>query len=278
MARSTERRTTLANMSTSGSSFTLDDAFTSLPTSLRARLLTRYRDLKSAYINGQYDAAGLRAGRLAEVLLRVLQHELTGKHVPLGSKIENFAEECAKLQRLPKTSGVESLRVIIPRAINFLYTLRNKRGIGHEGGDVEANVIDAATCVRVADWCVAELLRVVHTLSLEEAQALLDAIAEREVPQVWAVAGVKRVLNTGLTYKEQTLLLLYADPDTAVPTEDLLAWTEYARPSLYKRDVLNPLHKARLVEYDRTNEQVRLSPTGASEVDTKILPKIGRRG
>lgn len=262
-------------MSTSGNSFNLDDAFTSLPSSLRDRLLERYRDLKSAYVNGQYDAAGLRAGRLAEVLLRVLQHELTGSHIRLGSKIRNFSDECATLERLPMTSGVESLRVIMPRAINFLYTLRNKRGIGHEGGDVDANAIDAATCVRVSDWCVAELLRVVHTLSLEEAQALLDAIAEREVPEVWAVAGVKRVLDSSLSYKEQTLLLLYGDPDTAVPVEDLFEWTEYSRFSLYKRDVLKPLHKARLIEYDQTNGQVQLSPTGANEVDTKILPKLG---
>jgi len=263
-------------MSTNGSSFTLDDAFTSLPATLRDRLLRRYRDLKSAYVNGQYDATGLRAGRLAEVLVRVLQQELTGTYTLLGSSIGNVADECAKFERLPKASGVESLRIIIPRAINFLYTLRNKRGIGHEGGDIDANIIDAATCVRVADWCVAELLRVVHTLSLEEAQALLDALAEREVPKVWSVAGVKRVLDPSLTYKEQTLLLLYADPDVAVPTEDLYAWTEYSRSALYKRDVLTPLHKARLVEYDRTNEQVRLSPSGAERVDTEILPKLGQ--
>ena len=265
-------------MSTSASDLSLDDAFTDLPAGLRNRLLKRYRELKSAYVNGQYDACGLRAGRLAEVVLRILQHELTGTYTPFGTKINNFSDECQKLERQPKTAGVEGLRVIMPRAINFLYTLRNKRGIGHEGGDVDANEIDAATCVRVADWCLAELMRVVHSLSLEEAQALLDAIAEREVPQVWSVAGVKRVLNTSLAYREQTLLLLYADPEAAVPSEDLFDWTEYSGLATYKRDVLRPLHKKRLVEYDKTNEHVRLSPTGIDLVEKTILPKVRGSG
>jgi hypothetical protein len=171
-------------MSTGQGEPSLETALSSVPGALRSRLLARYRELKAAFVNGQYDACGLRAGRLAEVLLRVLQDELTGGYTPLGSRLGQFDQECLKLERLPQTAGVESLRVIMPRALNFLYTLRNKRGIGHEGGDVDANEIDAATAVRLADWCISELIRVVHAISLEEAQALLDTIAEREVPQV----------------------------------------------------------------------------------------------
>jgi hypothetical protein len=96
----------------------------------------------------------------------------------------------------------------MPRGLNFLYTLRNKRGIGHVGGDVDANSIDAATIVRVADWCLCELIRVVHNLPLEEAQTLLNAITERQIPGVWSVVGKKRVLIPGLDAKAQTLVLL----------------------------------------------------------------------
>ena len=79
---------------------------------------------------------GLRAP--CEVLVRVLQNELTGTYTPLGTKLGSFDQECLKLERLPHTTGVEGLRVIMPRGLSFLYTLRNKRGIGHEGGDVDA--------------------------------------------------------------------------------------------------------------------------------------------
>jgi len=216
----------------------------------------------------------MAAGRFSEVMIRILQTELTGSYTPLGSPLRPFDQEIAALGQLPKPAGPDSLRVIIPRALAFLYTLRNKRGIGHEGGDVDANEIDAAACVRTADWCLSELIRVVHEVSLEEAQALLDAIAERELPHVWAIAGVKRVLDPGLTAREQVLVLLYSDPEVAVPIEDLFAWVEYGRQDHFRSSVLTPLHRARLVEFDKETNTVLLSPLGAAETESAVLPKI----
>jgi hypothetical protein len=261
--------------STNAPELSLNVALGPIPETLRKRLIERHTSLKHAYVNGQFDACGLRAGRVCEIILRVLQHQLTGAYTPLGAKLGPFDRECAALERQPIASGPESLRVIMPRAINFLYTLRNKRGFGHEGGDVDANEIDAATAVRVADWCVAELIRALNAVSLEDAQALLDALATRELPQVWSVGGVKRVLAEGLSYREQTLMLLYSDPDIAVPTEDLCSWLDHPRISDYRKAVLRPLHRARLIEYDHQNEVVALSPLGAAEVDRHVLPKIG---
>ena len=138
------------------------------------------------------------------------------------------------------------------------------------GGDVEANEIDAGTTARISDWVVCELIRVFHGLSLEEAQAIVDAIALRALPDIWKVGGKKRVLKKGLSYKQQTLLLLYGEPD-AVLTEDLVAWTEHSNASAYRKGVLKPLHKDRLVEYDAKSELVYLSPLGIQEVEKNIL-------
>jgi len=161
--------------------------------------------------------------------------------------------------------------VIIPRGLNFLYTLRNKRGIGHVGGDVDANSIDAATMVRVADWSLSELIRVVHNLPLEEAQALLDAITERQIPEVWSVLGKKRVLMPRLDAKAQTLVLLYSDLETAIPAEDLCEWVEYSTLSNFRRVVLTPLHSARLIEHDRDTDTAVISPTGIEKVESELL-------
>ena len=85
--------------------------------------------------------------------------------------------------------GNPLLRLVIPKAVSLLYTLRNKRGIGHVGGDVDANAIDGVTIARVADWIVCELIRVFHKMSLEEADALINSLASRNIPDVWEVAG-----------------------------------------------------------------------------------------
>jgi hypothetical protein len=149
--------------------------------------------------------------------------------------------------------------------------MRSKRGIGHVGGDVDANTIDIETMVRTADWIICELIRVYHSLSLEEAQDLLDSISVRQLPDIWEVNGKKRVPRPGLTAKQQTLFLLYHEPTSFVLAEDLYSWVEYDQLRTYRRDVLWPLHEARLIEFDEENDAVHLSPTGAYEVETKIL-------
>ena len=256
----------------------LHDAILGIEERLRKRLIDTYLDVKEAYAQGQYDACGLRAGKFCEVVLRILQHELTGSHVPLGQKLPNFTDECRSLEKLPKSAGNESVRVMLPRAIDFVYTLRNKRDIGHVGGDVDANEIDAATCSRTVDWCVAELIRLYHGVSLEEAQELIDALAVRQLPAIWEISGRKRVLRNGLSLRQQTLCLLYSDPHTAVASEDLVEWIDTARPADFKARVLRPMHTERLIEYDRTTETVMLSPLGAERAETLIRQSpSGRR-
>ena len=245
----------------------LDAALASVPADFRRRLVEGYAKVKAAWSGQQYDAVGLRAGKFCEVVLRLLQEELTGSHTPFGTPITNFTEECQKLGRLPKTSGNESQRITIPRCLDFVYTVRNKRDVAHVGGDLDANAIDSATVLRCVDWCMCELLRLVHTLSLEEAQALLDSITEREIATIWAVAGKKRVLKASMTRREQVLLLLYSDPGSAVPSEDLAAWVEAPSLKDFRRDTLRPLHRARLIELDADTDTVTLSPTGAREAE-----------
>ncbi len=251
----------------------LADALAGINGKFRSRLIKSYNGLKTAFAEGNFDACGLRSGRFCEVLLRWAQAELRGTHTLFGEKIPNFKAECEALEQEPKTAGHESIRILIPRAISFLYTLRNKRGIGHEGGDVDANKIDAATAVRIADWCICELIRLQYPISLEEAQAICDGVAERQLPQIWEVLGRKRVLTKGLTYQDQTLLLLYSSPDSAVPSEDLFVWAEHSNQASYRNKVLKKMHGNRLIEYDQENQMVIISPLGINKVENELLDR-----
>jgi hypothetical protein len=262
---------TRGNTSTKRSSQALEQALATVPEPFRSRLIDKYLAVREAFAGGDFDTVGLRSGVFAETLLRLLQQLLTGSHTAFGTPLASFEDECSKLQHLPKSAGHESLRLILPRAVSFIYTIRNKRGIGHVGGDVEANGIDAATCVRVADWCLCELVRLHHGFSLEEAQALVDTIVVREVPKVWAVAGRKRVLDTSLDYRSQALLLLYANAEGAVLAEDLQDWVEYPDNSKFRSRVLLTLHRERLIEWDDENGAIELSPKGALYVEQRIL-------
>lgn len=262
-------------MSTPKPKTALQDALANVPTDYRNRIVKAYLDLKARHAEGKHDAAGVSAGKLCETTVRLLQDKLQKTVTPFGQQIGNFAGECASFEQVQKTVGKESLRIVIPRALVFLYTLRNKRGIGHVGGDVDANGIDGATLARVADWVICELIRVFHNMSLEDAEALVASLSTRDVPDIWEVGGKKRVLRTDLDFKQKTLLLLYQSVDAAVLAEDLCSWTKYTNLGVYRKNVLGQLDAANMVEYDRTSETVIISPVGVKCVEEEILRAPG---
>ena len=258
-------------MSTQNHDPTLETALKGIDARFRRRIINHYLDLKRNLAEGRLEAAGLAAGKFCEAILRQLQEVITGNSTPFNRKIGNFADSCRRLVTSPSGSGTESERVVLPRALVFIYTMRNKRGIGHVGGDVDANRIDAALIGGTSDWILCELIRIHHGLSLEEAQDLVDGLSIRELPTIWEVAGRKRVLAEGMPAKDQVLLLLYSSTDGAILVEDLLSWVEYKRMDHFKARVLGPLHKSRLIEFDRETDAVYLSPLGAKAVEDQLL-------
>jgi hypothetical protein len=241
------------------------------------KILKSYHDIRERYIKAIYDSSwdssGLSAGKFCEIILRFLQKTLTGTYTPLGQQISNFPDECRKLVTLPNSCGNESLRIIIPRALSFLYTIRGKRGIGHVGGDIDNNEIDATIIFHTATWIFCEIIRIYHSLSIEEAGEYISMMLEKKIPDVWFIEDKKRVLRKDLNYKQKTLLLLYTDSSTGVLLEDMFSWVEHSNLSNYKRDVINKLHKEKLIEYNKDDEIIYLSPLGVKEVEENILSK-----
>lgn len=260
-------------MSTAKSNSPLESALAGISANFRTRIIKFYLDLKTRHAEGKHDAAGTSAGKLCETVVRLIQQELNGSFTPFGQQINNMPVECENFAKTPKTSGNDSLRLVLPKAISLVYTLRNKRGIGHVGGDVDANAIDGVTIARVCDWIVCELIRVYHTMSLEEAEALVSSLAERDIPDVWEVAGTRRVLRSDLNFSQKTLLLLYSSTDPALLVEELFEWTKYSDPGKYKANVLKALDKENLVHYDVRDGTVTISPLGIKQVEEKILKR-----
>jgi len=248
----------------------LEAALASIPKKFREKILDSYLTLKHRINLGDFEPAGLSAGKFCESVLRALQDLLTGTHIPFNRSVGNFADESRKLIQLPSTAGNESLRIIIPRALVFLYTMRNKRSIGHVGGDVDPNAIDVATMVRTADWILCELIRCFHNLPIEEAQDLIDAVSVRQLPDIWEVAGRKRVLRNDIGTRDKVLLLLYTCHQSGALEEDLYEWCRYSSLSMFRKRVLRSLDHKNLVDFDESNGWVTLSPLGNARIE-KLL-------
>jgi hypothetical protein len=258
-------------MSTKSPSHVLDSAIANVPSKFRSRLIQTYLDLKKNCAEARHEAAGLAVGKFCEVVLRLLQEKVHSNFTPFGKKINNYADECRKLITAPETSGNESERIVLPRALVFLYTMRNKRGIGHVGGDVDANAIDIAAMTKTADWVICELIRINHGMSLEEAQDIVDGISVRQLPTIWEVAGKKRVLKEGLKARDQALLLLHSSQNSAVLLEDLCEWIEYSNIRVFKNTIIKELHKHRFLEFDKDSESIVLSPKGVEYVEKNLI-------
>ena len=166
-----------------------------------------------------------------------------------------------------------SIRIQIPRMLIALYEIRNNRNVGHVGGDVDPNHMDAVCVLHMAKWIMAELVRVLHEVSTDEATAIVDSLADRETPLIWEVNGKKRVLSTKLGMRAKTLLLLHAS-NRPVAEADLVSWVEHSNPSVYRRDVLRPAHRDRLIEYDADARRAQISPIGIAHVEKTLLPAL----
>ncbi len=127
--------------------------------------------------------------------------------------------------------------------------------------------------LHAAQWVMAELVRLFHDLDVAEAQTAVDALIDRTLPTLWRVGDVTRVLTTGLSLDDQTLLLLYAEPH-GVHEKELARNLERDRLDNYRK-VLRRLHGRRQIEYNAETREAIISPLGINDVEIRLLPLYG---
>jgi hypothetical protein len=172
-------------------------------------------------------------------------------------------------------TGDHSLRILIPRMLPSLYDIRNNRGVGHVGGDVNPNMMDATLVYSMASWVMSELARVFHNVSIKEAQEAVDALSERKLSLVWEPGTAKRVLDHKMGAADQTLIILHQSLSW-IDEGSLLASIEYSSAAMYRKRVLEKLHKVRMMEFDKAGGRARISPKGSAYVEEKIIaPRMG---
>lgn len=243
------------------------DAFKSLPPGLRDDLVNAYNDIVKNFAERRWEPAELNGGKLCEAAYTIVRGLADGTFPARSSKPRNMVDACKDMEK--EAAQPRSVKIQIPRMIVALYEIRNNRGVGHAGGDVDPNEMDATAVLYMSKWLVAELVRVVHTLTTTEAAEIVEALVERQVAIVWNSGDKKRVLKPGLTWKKNTLLLLLSESGE-VSEADLFRWIEHKSLPAYRRDVLRPGHKDRLWEYDQPAGTIRLLAPGIEAAEQLV--------
>lgn len=234
----------------------------SLPAGLRTPLIKEYKKLTQNYMEHRWEPAELSAGKICEIVYTIIKGHVDGNYPNTPTKPRNMVNACRQLET--ESSLPRSFQILIPRMLPALYEIRNNRGVGHVGSEVDANNVDSTLMLTMVNWILAELVRVFHTGSLEEAQLAINAIAERKTPLVWDNKEFKKVLSPGMNLKDQ-ILLLASSTDDDVSLSSLMNWTESTNKSYYKK-TLKALHKNKLIHFNESGEKVTLLPAGSNKV------------
>lgn len=163
------------------------NAFSALPDTLRDDLLDAFGEIVKTYREHKWEPSELNGGKLCEAVFTIIVGYLDGGKYPArAKKPAQFPQACFGLeQKYARVPDSRSPRVLIPRMMVGLYDIRNNRGVGHAGAEVDPNYMDATVVLYTAKWLVAELVRLLHTLTTEEATAIVDSLIDREVPWLW---------------------------------------------------------------------------------------------
>jgi len=254
---------------------TPEDAFSVLPSTLRDDVLSAFNEIVKNYREHRWEPSELNGGKLCEAIYTVVVGWLEdGRYPARAKKPSRFPQTCWALeQKYTSVPDSRSARILIPRMMIGLYDIRNNRGVGHAGAEVDPNQMDATVVLYTAKWLMAELVRMLHTLHIDEAATIVDGLIEREVAWVWTHGDKKRLLRTGMSWRQQTLVLLLTEAGD-VAEADLFGWLEHPRLANLRQQILKPLHTERLIEYDQEKRTVRLLPPGVAAAEALVAAGV----
>jgi len=188
------------------------------------KIFESYQLISEHYYLSKHRPCCFEGGRFAEVAIRMLQQVFTGTHIPLGKSITNFSNEVLKLEKADKTKYTESLRIQIPRTLQVIYDIRNKRDIGHVGGDVDANFSDATLSLVSCNWVLTEFIRIYYTSDITTAQNIVNSIVKIRIPLIQDFNGFLKILKPDLKLPSKILAFLYYRGSEGAEITELNEW------------------------------------------------------
>lgn len=237
----------------------IEAALSGIPAGLRQPLLEEYRSIEVNFLQHHWSPSEMSGGRFCEIVYTIIHGHLSGSYMTSPEKPANFLQACRDLESFKVPP--RSFQILIPRILPTLYEIRNNRGVGHVGGDVDPNAMDASFVMSTASWIISELIRFYHGVTTEEAARLTSQITELHVPLIWNVGEKRRILKPGLPIPEQ-IIILASMATGDVKIRQIRDWTDHMNIT-YLRKIAKDLHAKRLIEFDVNSDSIEISPSGS---------------
>jgi hypothetical protein len=233
------------------------------------KLFESYQLANEHYYLGKHRPCCSEGGRFAEVVLRMLQQVTSGAYIPLGHPIARFRNEVVDLEKADAKKFPQSIRIEIPRTLQIIYDIRNKRDVGHAGGDVDANFSDATLSLVCCNWVMTEFLRIYYTSDIATAQKLVDSLVKIRIPLIQDFNGFLKLLNPKLSLPNKIMALLYYRHSDGATVEELNLWLANRIRRDYMNLTLDKLEHERAFIH-REDERCFITDTGKKYVEMNI--------
>lgn len=234
---------------------------------LSDHIVDSFKEVERNYFIKSWKTSELDAGHFVESVRRLIEFKLFGKYTPITKGLPPFNDKT--MLSYANSSGDDSYRIHIPRALLTIYGIRNKRGVGHLS-NVSPNHLDATFILSSVKWILAEIVRINSSYQPDETSKIVDHIVDRSVEGIWETSDITRILVDGLSLKEQIIFLLYTTDKNF--DQQIIEIIEYKNQAYFKR-TLKQLHSSRFIEY-RTSGECLISPKGNAYAEDIILTKI----
>lgn len=142
------------------------------PEELANSILQSYTATLKEYKKRNWKYAGNEIGQFIEVARRLLEFVFSSKYTPLSERLPFFNESALHTYEQASQSIEVSYRILIPRYLYAMYSIRNKRGIIHKS-EIDPNAMDLTILLYSAKWVLSEMVRLSSDLSFEQTSELI---------------------------------------------------------------------------------------------------------
>lgn len=236
-----------------------------VPTGLVDELLEAFAEAKRRFYRDDLRPSEIEGARFSEAVFRILEWSTTQTYTPLGDTLPKVPTLMGKLEQA--TAAPDSVRFHIPRTLRLIYDVRNKRDVAHLGDGIDPNQQDATMVVRNMEWVLAELVRMYHNVSAQEAHGIIVELVSKDVPLIQEFDGFPRVLKQ-LRASDHFLVLLYWRGVDGATLLELKAWARAPMRAQIRR-TLNGLDDKDLIHLN--GDRYVLTKLGEDDVEKRKL-------
>ena len=119
-----------------------------IPADLVNEVIKAYEETKTRFHRQDYRPSSVEGARFSEAVFRILQWAATGTYTPIGTTLPGVPGLVTQLQN---ATGVDdTVRIHIPRTLQAVYDIRNRRNVAHLG-NIAIGLQDSGLVVHILD-------------------------------------------------------------------------------------------------------------------------------